>query len=106
MEIGEEDLSGPELRPFLRLRLLDLHDHVGLGEDFRRILGDGRAGRDIGSVIGVDAGARLGLDQYLVAVGDILADRTGRQADTGLAALDLFRNTNQHVILPRKTVGG
>ena len=82
------------------LRLLDLDDHVGLGEDLGRGRGDLGAGGAIGVVVGVDAGARAGLDQHLVAVGDIFADRAGRQADAGLAALDLLRNTDQHGILP------
>ena len=44
MEIGEERLAGLHQRDFLRLRLLDLHDHVGFGEDGGGTWKDARAG--------------------------------------------------------------
>jgi hypothetical protein len=100
VEIGEEDLASVELRPFLRLRLLDLDHHVGPGKDLRGVLGNRRSGRNIGGIIGIDAGAGSGLDQHLMAVADILADRTRRQPDPGLAAFDFLGNTDQHGILP------
>ena len=96
MEIGVEDLALVELRPFLRLRLLDLHDHVGRGEDFRGGRRDLRAGGDIGLVLDADPGARAGLDQHGVAVRDVFGRGAGGDAHPRFAALDLFRNAYQH----------
>ena len=44
MQIGEQNLAFPQLRPLGRLRLLDLDDHVGRGEDLRGSVNDGGAG--------------------------------------------------------------
>ena len=90
VQIGVEDLVVAQLHPFRRLRLLDLHDHVGLGEHLRGRLGDLGAGGLIGAVVGADAGARAGLDHDLVAVGDIFAHRAGRQADAVFVVLDFL----------------
>ncbi len=96
VKIGEEDLSGAELRPFLRLRLLDLDDHVGLGEDPLGGLGDAGAGLDIGRVVGADAGPGAGLDQHIMAVRDVFANGTRRQTDAGLGNLDFPGDPDEH----------
>ena len=59
---------GSEHRDFLRLRFLDLHDHVGGLEHRRRVRKDRRAGLLIGAVGAIDAVAGLGLDEQLMAV--------------------------------------
>ena len=97
VEIGVEDLAVAQLHPFVGLRLLDLDDHVGLGEHFRGGLGDRRAGGAIGVVVGADAGAGAGLDQHLMAVRDIFADRRRRQADAVFVVLDFLGAADAHL---------
>ena len=96
MEIGEEDVARLEQRDFLRLRLLDLHDHVGRLEHRRGVGKDRRAGLLIGLVRAVDAIAGVGLDDHFMAVGDQLGDRRGGQPDAIFMDLDLFRHPDAH----------
>ena len=96
VEIGVEDLVVAQLHPFVGLRLLDLDDHVRLGEHLFGGLGDRGAGRAVGVVVGADAGAGAGLDQHLMAVRDIFADRTRRQPDAVLVVLDFLRAADAH----------
>jgi hypothetical protein len=77
MQVGVEDLAVAQLHPFARLRLLDLDDHVRLGEHLCGRLGDRGAGGAVGIVVGADAGAGARLDQHFVAVRDIFAHRAG-----------------------------
>ena len=97
VQIGVEDLAVAQLHPFAGLRLLDLDDHVRLGEHLLGGPGDLGAGGAIGIVVGADAGARAGLDQHLVAVRDIFAHRAGRQADAVFVVLDFLRATDAHL---------
>ena len=84
VEIGVEDLAVAQLHPFGGLRLLDLDDHVRLGEHVLGRPGDRGAGGAIGVVVGADAGAGAGLDQHLVAVRDIFADRRRASGRRGI----------------------
>ena len=101
MEIGVEDLAFAQLHPFGGLRLLDLDDHVGLGEHFFGGLGDAGAGGAVGVVVGADAGACAGLDQHFMAVRDIFAHRARRQPDAVLVVLDFLRAADAHGKPPR-----
>jgi len=99
MEIGEEDLTLAERGDLARLRLLDLDDHVGGGEDrfgVRRDLGTGGA---IGVVGKADAGSGAALDKDLVAVKHELAHAAGDQPDPVFVRLYFLRDTNQHCSL-------
>jgi hypothetical protein len=96
MQVGVEDLAFAQLHPFGRLRFLDLHDHVGILEDFASRGSDLRAGGDIVGIRGTDAGAGIGLDQHGMAVRDIFADRSRRQADAIFVVLDFLRATDAH----------
>ncbi len=96
VEIGEEDLAGAELDPFGRLRLLDLDDHVGLGEDRGRIGCDIGTGGAVVGVAGADASTGAGFDQHPVAMSDILADGSRREADAEFARLDFPGDANEH----------
>ena len=96
MQIGVEKLAVTELRPFGGLRLLHLDDHVALFEDILGGGGDLGAGRGIGGIISADTDARLGLHPDLVAVGNIFAHRSRRQADAIFMILDFLRATDTH----------
>ena len=96
MQIGEQDLVRLEPAILDRLRLLDLDDHLRLGEHgFRRGQNAG-AGLFIGRVVGEDAGACAGLHQDLMAARGQLAHRTGHEPNPELITLDLCRNTDAH----------
>ena len=80
MEIGEQDLVRLEPAILDRLRLLDLDDHLGLGEHGLRRRQDAGAGLLVGRVVGEDAGAGAGLHQDLVAARGQLAHRARARA--------------------------
>ncbi len=71
VKIGVENLAFAQLRPFGRLRLLDLDDHVRFFEDFSGCRYDPCTGCAIGVVIGPDPCPGLGFHDDLVAVGYI-----------------------------------
>ena len=97
VEVGEQDVARLEHRDFLRLRLLDLHDHVGAWRTPSAAVGqDRRAGLFIGAVGEIDADAGLGLDEHLMAGGDQLGDRGRGQADPIFVVLDFLRHTDAH----------
>ena len=96
MQIGVEDLALAQHLALGCLRLLHLHDHVGLGEDFLRGLDDRGAGLLVVFIGGADAAAGIRLDQDLVAVAHGLADAKGRHADAVFVILDFLRNADEH----------
>ena len=96
MQIGEQDLVRLEPAILDRLRLLDLDDHLGLGEHGFRRGEDARAGLLVGRVVGEDAGAGAGLHQDLVTARGQLAHRTRHEPNPELIALDLCRNADAH----------
>ncbi len=101
MEIGVEDLAFAQHGALDRLRFLDLHDHVGLGEDLGGSRDDHGAGGGIVGVRGADAGARIGLHPDLVALAHGFAHRHGRHADAVFVILDFLRYADEHVsVLP------
>jgi hypothetical protein len=58
--------------------------------------GDLRPGRLVGGIIGANAHAGLGLDNHLMAMGNIFAHGTRRQADAVLMVLDFLGATDAH----------
>jgi len=96
MQVGVEDLAGPQLLVLDRLRLLDLDDHVGAGVDLRCRGRDARAGGDIVLVGEADGGAGLGFDRHLVAVAAQFARTGRRQADAVFVVLDFLRYADVH----------
>jgi hypothetical protein len=96
VQVGEEDLALAQHLPFGGLRLLDLHDHLGGREHLGRRRHDARAGREVGRIVGADADTGTRLDQHLVTLRGVLADRHRRQADTVFLDLDLLRYTHAH----------
>jgi hypothetical protein len=54
----------------------------------------------------VNAAARAGFDNYLMAIGDQLSHRCWRQADAIFMDFDFLRHANAHDISPSLTVSG
>ena len=96
MEIGVKNLTGAQHFALARLRLLDLHDHVGLGEDRLRRVDHLGSRRDVFRIDGADPEARLGLDQHPVSVAHRLAGALRRHSDAVFVILDLLRHADQH----------
>ena len=97
MQIGEEDLAAAQLLALGGERLLDLHDHVGAGEDL--LAACRRASRPAATYSSsarpaTDAGRSL--DQNLMAVMDELGHRGGRQADAKFVVLDFLGHADEH----------
>jgi hypothetical protein len=99
MQIGEEDLAFAQLLPLGRLRLLDLHDHVGGREHLRRAIDNRGARLAIDVVVGADARARILLDDDLMAGADIFADRARCQADAIFVRFDFLGDPYSHRLL-------
>ena len=100
VQIGEQHLAVAQTRDLGRLRLLDLDDHVGLGEHLGAVGRDARADRLIVAVVETAAGAGVVLDQHLVALVDQLAHARRHQADPELECLDLLRHADAHGVSP------
>jgi hypothetical protein len=83
-------------RDLLRLRLLDLDDHVGGLEHRRRVGEDLRPGLDEGLVGAIDAVAGSGFDQDLVPGSRQLGHRGRGQADPIFMHLDFLRHSDAH----------
>ena len=81
VEVGEQDVARLEQRDLLRLRLLDLDDHVGRLEHRGGVGKDRRAGLLVAAVGAVDAHAGRGLDEHLMPGGDQFGDRGRGQSD-------------------------
>src|SRR3990170_3636149 len=105
VEVGKHDLSAAQPPQLGRLRLLDLHDHVGLGVDF---LG---AGGHFGPVLEVvvvgqpRADSRHGLDQHAVPGPGQLLDPHRQQSHAILVAFDLLRHSDDHLAPPGRRLG-
>jgi len=96
MQISEEDLALAQLRPFARLRLLHLHDHVGIGENLGSGFRDAGSGLAVDLIARADAGTGVGLDHHAVTVLDIFANGAGGQADAVFMDFDFLWHTDAH----------
>ncbi len=101
MQIREKNLPRREAAPLFRLRFLHLHDHLRLGEDLRRVLRNRRASLGVDGIVGAYPGARIMLDDNVVAGGHIFAHGAGRQPDPKFLRLDLLGDTDPHGTLHR-----
>ena len=99
VQVGVEDLAVAQLHPFVGLRLLDLDDHVRLGEHVLGGPGDRCACSTVGVVVGADTGAGARLDQNLMAVGGVFADGARRQADAIFVVLDFLGAADAHLAI-------
>ncbi len=97
MQIGKQDLPGPQQRALDCLRLLDLDDHVGGCKHFRGRGDDLRAAAlAIGIVVHANALTCVVLDHHLMAVRDRLAHAAGHQPDAIFQYLDFLRDADAH----------
>ena len=99
VQVGVEDLALAQHGALLGLRLLHLHDHLGLGEDFGSGGNDLGPGLDVVGICRANAVARLGFHPDLVAMGNHFADRQRRQADAVFMVLDFLWHANEHGFL-------
>ena len=100
MQVGEQHLPLPEPFVLLGLRLLDLHDHVGLGEDLVGTGRDARARLDESRIVDRRAHARGSLDEHVVSGGGQLTDTFGRGGHPVLVVLDFLRDPDLHAAAP------
>ena len=98
VEVGEQDLTGPQHGDFGGLRFLDLNDQVGRLEQGGRRVGNRCAGRSIGVVTEADAGSGIMFDADGVAELDEFPDAGRGQTDAVFMGLDLFRNADFHEV--------
>ena len=96
VEVGEQRVAGLQPRDLGRLRLLDLDDHVRLGEHRVGVRQDPPALGLVLRVLDRGALARAGLDEHLVAVLDQLAHPGGGERDAVLVRLDLGGDADLH----------
>ena len=96
MKICIKQLTFTKLRPFGRLRLFDFYDHVRLLEDFFGSLDDLCACCLIGSVVGAYSNASSGLDDDLMAMGDIFAYGPRSETDAIFMVFDFLRAACAH----------
>ena len=99
MQVGEEDLALAQHRALVRLRLLDLDDHVGCGKDLFGVRRDRRA--DLPVVV---VGAPMPLPapvstHHLVAAATNSRTDDWCQADTVLVVLDFLGYADVHFML-------
>ena len=99
VQVGVEHLAGAQHGALVRLRLLDLDDHVGAGKDLLGRVDDLRAGLDVLLVGQADGLAAVALDDDLVAVRNQFARTGRRKADAVFVVLYFLGDANQHVAL-------
>ena len=95
MQIRVQDLARLEQRPLLRKRLLDLVDHVCLGEHVFDV-GELGAGRLVLFVAEARTDTCAGLDDHLVAGPHEVLGAVWRHGDAVLLVLDLLGDTDDH----------
>ena len=96
VQVGEENLAGPEHGALDRLRLLHLDDEVGLGENFLRLLHELCARLLVIGVRIARVHAGAALDDDLMAAFHELIRRRGQQGDAMFLFLDFFGQANDH----------
>ncbi len=101
MQVREEDMMGLQPLDLLRLRLLDLHDHVRLCEHSFSRGKDACAGANVSVVTGVYSAPRTRLHDHLVSARGELAHRARHQTDAILIAFDFLWHTYSHQSAPR-----
>ena len=100
VQIGEQHLSRPQPLALGGLRLLDLHDHLGPGE---QLLGRGHDLRPRRRVIRVGKArtqTRAALDHHLMTMRQRLACRVRCHSDPEFLRLDFPWTSDLHLILP------
>jgi hypothetical protein len=96
VQVGVENLARSQHGAFLRLRLLDLDDHLGPGKYLGRVGGQSGASALVQRIIQADGSASAALHQNTVAVGAQLSHTGWRQADAVLVVLDFLGESDAH----------
>ena len=99
MQVREQYLALAQHLPFAGLRLLDLDNHVGGGENLRRAVDDPATRAAVRLVVHADALPCIVLDDHFVAAMNGFADAARRQSDAVLQYLDFPGDTDAHVAL-------
>ena len=97
MEVGEDLLPPAHHRDLLRLRLLDLHDHVRVGPDIRGAVDHLGAGLDVLVIGEPGADPAVGLDEHLMPVPDQHLDADWAHPDAVFIRFHFFGDANDHV---------
>ena len=97
MQVGVKNLAGTQHGAFLRLRLLDLDDHVGCCKHGCRIGCQFGTSGYILLITQTDRRTRASLYQYFVTAQGQFANAGRRQADTILVILDFLWHTDFHL---------
>lgn len=96
VQVGEEDVVGPQHGHFGGLRFLDFHDELRLGEHGGRVRHDGRAESLVLFVTIARAFARSGLHEDLMAAFHEFRHGTGDHADPVFLRFDFLGNADFH----------
>ena len=96
MKIGVENLTFAQHGSFHGLRLLHLHDHLGLGKNLRRRFDHCGASSSVVSIRGANAAAGIFLHPDLVAVANRLAHGNWRHADAVFMVFNFLGYTDEH----------
>lgn len=100
MQIREENLVLSQLRPFGRLRFLDLYDHFARCEYLTSGAHNCCASLAVILIGCANPRTGIGLDQYATASGHVLTDGPRRQAHAIFVRLDFPGNTDLHLHPP------
>jgi hypothetical protein len=96
MEVREDELVLPHVRPFDLDRLLHLHDHLAVLPHRRRIRRDLRAHFDVVVIGEAAAETTAGLDEHRMSSANQHLCARRHECDAILVCLDLFWNADFH----------
>src|ERR1700719_163300 len=96
MQISKQHLSGAKSPALVRLRLLDLNEHIGNGEDFVRGVDDTGTGPQVGLIGETGFGTRALFDHHLMAGTEQFVRARGYESYAVFVNLDLLRYADPH----------
>ncbi len=96
VQIGEQQLAGAQHTALRSLRLLDLDDHLRLGEYRFGVSDDLRARIPVLGIVKAYRLAAIALHQYAVAIVHQLSHAGRRETNAILVILDFLGYANQH----------
>src|ERR1700719_1443782 len=96
MQISKQHLSGAKSPALVRLRLLDLNEHIGNGEDFVRGVDDTGTGPQVGLIGETGFGTRALFDHHLMAGTEQFVRARGYESYAVFVNFDLLRYADPH----------